>query len=818
MSVEIYATLGEPHEVAATLSELRYLVFQGMKGDTGDKGDKGDVGALADLDASYDETTKTLSLGTNATSLAIEDRLSATSTNPVQNRIITSALNGKQDKLTAGQNITISGDTISADVDSAEIAANVTDWLDDNVTPVGSAVVVDSSLSVQGAAADAAAVGSLKSAFDDSQYFGYNLVLDNFATSSEWSAYNSTAVFGTNTVTLTATASGSNEANIRYSKKITKFVSGHKYYVSCQIKSTVRFRARIYVGNTPTDRLGYESGVWNIVDGIAAPTSNSELGFYAINHAGGVVGDVFELKNPVLIDLTEMYGAGNEPTTVQTLRKIINGDYVDAFSGKRYQEIMGAKTAGAVIVASKDSSYVGRADYVAVGKADQVLLNELISNPSISSIYLAPDSVFSISAPINLKSNFKLFSDGAKITMEDQVSVISTGNAAVGDVNLYASTDVGVNDFAVGMFVEISNGTNTESHTIASISYGQGKITLDEGVAHAFAAGSTVKNVSSALAGFDLSDVVVEGIRVDLNLENNPQAVNTFYAQNGAHFVRCTRVQIRNCAFNNGGRHGILFYEVNDSSIKGCYLDNWEEHCIDLYESGTGMSTDGTPRNNLVSECVLTNATLAGVQNHGGSGNVIDNCVMHGNGECGVSCYGGANNIIISNCRITGNTAGVKAQTNAKYVSVIGCDLSLNTNDGISVFKTVDHLLASGNQIHENGRDGVQLDSGTQNALIVGNNICQNTQYQIFIVNSGGNCVENNIIQGSNNARCIYLYRTCEKNIIRGNTFLKGNSTYAIRNDSGSISTVAVNNVFDGFSTPINDTGTGTVAENNYSI
>ena len=41
MSVEIYATLGEPHEIAATLSDLRYLVFQGMKGDTGDKGDTG---------------------------------------------------------------------------------------------------------------------------------------------------------------------------------------------------------------------------------------------------------------------------------------------------------------------------------------------------------------------------------------------------------------------------------------------------------------------------------------------------------------------------------------------------------------------------------------------------------------------------------------------------------------------------------------------------------------------------------------------------------------------------------------------------------
>lgn len=49
-----------------------------------------------------------------------------------------------------------------------EIAPAVTDWLDDNVTPIGSAVVVDSSLTVSGAAADAKVtgdeIGDLKSA------------------------------------------------------------------------------------------------------------------------------------------------------------------------------------------------------------------------------------------------------------------------------------------------------------------------------------------------------------------------------------------------------------------------------------------------------------------------------------------------------------------------------------------------------------------------------------------------------------------------------------------------------------------------------
>lgn len=45
--------------------------------------------------------------------------------------------------------------------DSGTIESTVTDWLADNVNPVGSAVVVDSSLTVQGAAADAKKTGEL---------------------------------------------------------------------------------------------------------------------------------------------------------------------------------------------------------------------------------------------------------------------------------------------------------------------------------------------------------------------------------------------------------------------------------------------------------------------------------------------------------------------------------------------------------------------------------------------------------------------------------------------------------------------------------
>lgn len=46
--------------------------------------------------------------------VSIDTALSPTSVNPVQNKVITNALDGKQNKLTAGSGISIVGDTISA--------------------------------------------------------------------------------------------------------------------------------------------------------------------------------------------------------------------------------------------------------------------------------------------------------------------------------------------------------------------------------------------------------------------------------------------------------------------------------------------------------------------------------------------------------------------------------------------------------------------------------------------------------------------------------------------------------------------------------
>lgn len=68
--------------------------------------------------------------GGSGGSVTVDSTMSPTSTNPVQNKVIYSALQGKQNTLTAGTGISISGNTISCTVSGG-----------------GSSVTVDSALS-----------------------------------------------------------------------------------------------------------------------------------------------------------------------------------------------------------------------------------------------------------------------------------------------------------------------------------------------------------------------------------------------------------------------------------------------------------------------------------------------------------------------------------------------------------------------------------------------------------------------------------------------------------------------------------------------
>lgn len=63
-----------------------------------------------------DSANGTLTISATDTNYTIDSTLSGSSTNPVQNKVIYTALQNKQDKLIAGTGISISGNTISCTV------------------------------------------------------------------------------------------------------------------------------------------------------------------------------------------------------------------------------------------------------------------------------------------------------------------------------------------------------------------------------------------------------------------------------------------------------------------------------------------------------------------------------------------------------------------------------------------------------------------------------------------------------------------------------------------------------------------------------
>ena len=79
----------------------------------------------ANITLTEDSANGTLTISATDTKYTIDSTLSSTSTNPIQNKVVYNALAGKQDKLTAGTGISISGNTISCTV-SGGSGGNIT--------------------------------------------------------------------------------------------------------------------------------------------------------------------------------------------------------------------------------------------------------------------------------------------------------------------------------------------------------------------------------------------------------------------------------------------------------------------------------------------------------------------------------------------------------------------------------------------------------------------------------------------------------------------------------------------------------------------
>ena len=170
-----------------------------------------------------------------------------------------------------------------------------------------------------------------------SLWFNQLISNGNFTSTSDW-AKNGCNISANNNVlsaTITSTAN-----TVRIQTRTASFIYGHKYFYTYTIKSPKRIMMLLNfqrtTSGTATIRSGFfaEANTTSVFNGIYTASSDGYyINIYFNRNEALAVSDVVEFSNAMLIDLTEIFGAGNEPATVEEFTALYPKDYYDYDSG-----------------------------------------------------------------------------------------------------------------------------------------------------------------------------------------------------------------------------------------------------------------------------------------------------------------------------------------------------------------------------------------------------------------------------------------------------------------------------------------------------
>ena len=149
----------------------------------------------------------------------------------------------------------------------------------------------------------------------------------NFKNVSEWVNSNSSYTVSNGIATVKATNT-SNQFGIyqRFSRK------AHTYFISFEMHSfgTIRIRRNKFSGGQESVTEGFYQ---RIETAETETTLTSPYQFCFGEPVSDNDTDYFTLKNYMIIDLTEMFGAGNEPTSVEQFKSMFPLDYYQYDAG-----------------------------------------------------------------------------------------------------------------------------------------------------------------------------------------------------------------------------------------------------------------------------------------------------------------------------------------------------------------------------------------------------------------------------------------------------------------------------------------------------
>lgn len=205
-----------------------------------------------------------------------------------------------------------------------------------------------------------------------------------------------TVEYGDNYIKITAVSDSqqTNGMGLTCVQPLAQAINGHTYLMSVDMKPSkamccgFRNFADTWTGNN-YDLIG---GQWSNISYIVTCTSETTRYPYIGNSLGSqiVSGDTIEIKNLMIIDLTAMFGTGNEPTTVEEFRALYPNSYYPYNTGElRNLVCSGIKTVGFnefngtyARVLPNESYYLGGL-YTSIGFAKELGgATETISIPS----------------------------------------------------------------------------------------------------------------------------------------------------------------------------------------------------------------------------------------------------------------------------------------------------------------------------------------------------------------------------------------------------------------------------------------------------
>lgn len=458
-----------------------------------------------------------------------------------------------------------------------------------------------------------------------------------------------------------------------------------------------------------------------------------------------------------------------------------------------------------VLIASSNSKNKEFADLVCRGEDDQYLINKIMENDIFDTIFFCGDSEFTLSAPIYVTSSKSIESNGAIFTSINMciTSTTSVKAANVTEGDLYLDSLDGIK---YGAYLYIADDSKADCLYVEYVDISKGKIGFKSRYSTRFEVGTPVKTASPCFVIRNTDSVVIKGIVIDWNVDNNPiQTFNPYYLQEGICIDNSSKILIENCKIINGARRGITTYNCEEITIRNCYFENWKEHGIDIFVNYENIS------NPKEVYCF------------------IDNVISVNNAMCGIQCHRGSG-VVITNCKLSGNKYGVRNQEYAHHNVIKGCIIENNSYNGIFISDNSNNVVISENLIKGNDGCGVLVHS-SDNVSVCNNNISESGNAGIKLSDAnqcivlGNNMDNNNMLAGEvgsvqhTSSISITATSKSELNNISCNNIHQSNyhSHYGVGESELSDKNVIINNLVYGMrKSEITTVGSNTKTVNNY--